>query len=166
MADKDLLINEKVEFSGVFNFEEAYAYAFNWFKDEGYGLIEEKYKEKVGGSGRDIEFEWSASKGVSDYFKVEIKVKVRVDGLTDVEVEMDGKKKKSNKGRMDIGIKGILVKDPESKWDESPWYKFLRDVYSKYIIPSRIDAMEDRVKDGVKEFKEKMKLFFEISGKR
>lgn len=166
MAEKDLLINEKVEFNGVFDFEEAYAYAFEWFKEEEYGLIEEKYKEKVVGNGRDIEFEWSATKRISDYFKIEIKTKVRVDGLTDVEVEAEGKKKKSNKGRIEIGIKGVLIKDPDSKWDSTPFYKFLRDIYSKYIIPGRIDQMEDRVKDDVRDFKEKMKLFFEISGKR
>ncbi|MEK6856165.1 MAG: hypothetical protein AABX66_03350 [Nanoarchaeota archaeon] len=166
MADKDLLINEKVEFNGVFSFEEAYAYAFNWFKDEGFGLIEERYSEKVTASGRDIKFEWSAKKGSSDYFDIDLKVKVEVEGLSDVEVEIEGKKKKSNKGKIAFGIKGVLVKDPSSAWDESPFYKFLRDVYNKYIIPGRIDSMEDRVKDDVRDFKEKMKIFFEISGKR
>lgn len=166
MADKDLLISEKVEFSGVFSFEDAYSYAFDWFREEGYGLIEEKYKEKVTANGRDIEFEWAATKQLSDYFQINIKVKTRVSDLSDVEVESEGRKKKSNKGRIEIGVKGILVKDPESKWDESPLYKFLREVYNKYIIPGRIDSMEDRAKDDVRDFKEQMKLFFEISGKR
>jgi len=166
MADKDLLIGEKVDFNGVFNFEEAYAYAFNWFRDEGYGLVEEKYSEKVTANGRDIRFEWSASKTISDYFKIEMKVKVEVEGLTDVEVEIEGKKKKSNKGKISFGIKGVLTKDIGSKWDVSVFYQFLRDVYNKYIIPSRVDKIEDRVRDDVQDFKEKMKVFFEISGKR
>jgi hypothetical protein len=166
MADKDLLIREEVEFNGVFSFDEAYAYAFNWFRDESYGLVEDRYSEKVTSGGRDIKFEWSATKRKSDYFKVELNVKVEVLGLTDVEVEADGKKKKSNKGKFKFAIKGFLVKDPDSKWDETPWYQFLRNTYNKYIIPGRIDKMEDSVFDDVQDCKEKMKLFFEISGKR
>lgn len=166
MAEKDLVIKEKLEHSGVFNFEEAYAYAFRWFKDESYGLVEDKYSEKVSGNARDIKLEWKATKQISDYFKIDIGIKMEVEGLTDVEVEIDGKKRKSNKGKISIELKGVLVRDPESKWDVSPFYRFMRDVYNKYIVPRRADEMEDRVKDDVRDFKENMKLFFELSGKR
>ncbi|MBI3334074.1 hypothetical protein HYZ97_01175, partial [Candidatus Pacearchaeota archaeon] len=152
--------------TGVFSFEDAYAYAFSWFKDESYGLIEEKYSEKVSGTARDINFEWKGSKQLSDYFKIEISFKTEVVGLTDVEVEIDGKKKKSNKGKIMIDIKGALVRDPDSKWDVSPFYRFIRDLYNKYIIPGRGEAMEGLVMSDVQNLKEKLKLFFELSGKR
>ena len=54
--------------------------------------------------------------------------------LTDVEVEIDGKKKKMNKGKAGLEIKGILTRDPDSKWDTSAFYSFIRDIYNKYII--------------------------------
>ena len=63
-------------------------------------------------------------------------------------------------------IKGVLVRDPDSAWDAKPFYKFIRDVYNKYIIPGRVDVMEDKVRSDVKDFKEQIKAFLELSGKR
>lgn len=166
MAEKDIVLKEKLEHSGVFNFEEYYSYAFQWFRDESYNVIEEKYNEKLTAGGKDILFEWKATKKLSEYFKIEIAIKVETIGLTEVEVEIEGKKKKSNKGRVITEIKGALIKDPESKWDSTVVYKFMRDIYNKYVIPARIDALEDKVQGDVIGFKEKLKAFLELSGKR
>ena len=166
MAEKDQLIKEKLEQVGLFSFDDLYSYAYTWFKEEGYGVTEEKYSEKHSGGSKDITVEWKCARGMSDYFKAEIGVKFDVSGLTDVEVEYEGKKKKTNKGRVSIDIKGTLIQDPQSKWDETPTYKFMRDLYMKYIIPGRVDTMEDKVKGGVRDFKEALKVFLESSGRR
>lgn len=166
MAEKDLLIKEKLEHVGLFSFDDLYSYAYGWFKEEGYGVTEEKYSEKHSNGAKDITVEWKCAKGMSDYFKVEIGVKFEVLGLIEVEVEQEGKKKKTNKGRVTIEAKGVLVQDPSSKWDESPTYKFMRELYSKYIIPGRVDTMEGKVGGDVRDFKEKLKIFLESTGRR
>ena len=166
MAEKNILLKETLEHNGIFSFSELYEYAYKWFKEESYGVIEEKYKEKVSGNARDIEFEWKCTKQVSDYFKMEIGVITESTGLTDVEAEVEGKKKKMNKGRIRIDFKGTLVRDPESKWDVSPFYRFLRDLYNKYVIPSTVDTQEDNVKKDVKDVKETLKAFLELQGRR
>ena len=166
MGIKDVLIKEKLEDSGIFTFDEVYSYAYTWFKDEGFTLVEEKYQEKVTGNAREIKFEWVGTKDLSDYFKEELKVKVEVEAMTDVEVEIDGKKKKSNKGKIKFEVKGTLISDKASKWEASPFYAFWREVYNKYLISARVDALEDKVKDDVVDFKEKIKALLENSGKR
>lgn len=167
MADKDQLVKEKVEHTGVFDFKNFYTYAHSWLRDkEDYGVVEEKYSEKVSGDAREITIEWKATKKMSDYFKVEIGVKIEVKDLKDVEVEIDGKKSKMNKGKVSVEIKGTLVKDPDSKWDTTPTNRFFRDIYNRYIIPGRIDAMQGKVVGDVISFKEELKAFLELSGKR
>ena len=166
MVEKDVIIKEKLDHSGVFSFSEFYEYAHSWFKNELYGVVEEKYSEKVSDKGRDIDIEWRAMKKVSDYFKLEHTIKMNIKGLIDVEVEIGGKRKKMNKGSIAMEIKGILVKDWESKWDTNAFFRMLREVYNKYIIPGRVDAMEDKVMDDVRTFKEEIKAFLELTGKR
>jgi len=166
MVEKEQLIKEKFEHNGLCDFAALYGFAHNWLKDKDYGVIEEKYAEKVSGNSRNITIEWKASKGLSDYFKMEHKIKFEVEGLTDVEVEIDGTKKKMNKGLVRVEIKGNLLKDPKSKWETSAFYKFLRDVYNKYIIPQRIDTVEDMVKDDVREFKDQLKAFLDLKTRR
>lgn len=166
MAEKDLLIKEKVETSGLFDFAGFYSYAYGWFKYEEYVVVEDEYTEKVTGNERDMVIKWKARKKVSDYFAIEIAIKYEVRNLVEVEVEIDGKKKKMNKGRMTAEIKGTLVKDWESGWDSSSWYKFLREVYDKYIIPNRIENMEERVFKEVWDFKDAIKSYLQLSAEK
>ena len=167
MVEKDQIIKEKLEHSGLFNFSDLYTYMHTWLKSNLYGVNEERYSEKVSGAARDISFGWKATKKVSDYFKIEDTIKVDVNGLTEVEVEIDGKKKKMNKGKITIEITGVLIKDQKNTWDETyPVYKFLREVYDKYIIPQRIDFMVEKVEDDVRAFKDEVKAYLELTGRR
>ena len=166
MPEKDLIIKEKVEHTGLFDFPAFYSYAHSWFVNELYGVIEEKYSEKVSGNKRDLLIEWKATKKFSDYFKIEIAVKYEITEMTEVEAEIDGKTKKMNKGKVVAEIKGTLIKDHESKWESSAFSKFMREFYNKYIIPTRVFAMNNKTEDDTKKFKEELKAFLELTGRR
>ncbi len=166
MVEKEQLIKEKFDHSGIFDFKGIYSYAFQWLQDEGYGVIEDKYSEKISGNARDINVEWTLSRTLSDYFKIEAKIKFEVSGLTDVEVEIDGQRKQTNKGKISMEIKALLNRDPESKWDTNPFSRFLRDLYDKYVIPKRINDMRYTVIEDMQDFKEELKAYLELSGRR
>jgi len=168
MVDKKQVIKEKVDYQGVFNFKDFYKYAHQFFKNENYdAVIEEKYEEKLASPDeRNIKIEWNAQKSISDYFKIRIDAKFEITNMINVEVEIDGKRKKMNKGGISVDIKGTLIRDPESKWEVTPFYKFIREIYDKYIIPTRIAQQEEKVSSDVIAFKEHLKSFLEIYGKR
>ncbi len=166
MAEKELVIEENFDHSGIFDFNAFYKFMHGWLDDEGFGVIERRYSEKISGNTRDIAFEWFATKAVSDYFRIEIKMKFEAEKLNDVEVEIDGDKKKMNKGKVKGKFEAALVKDPDSKWDRAPFTRFMRDVYNKYIIPARIGNMQEEVRKYVITFKEAIKRFLELSGRR
>ncbi|MEK6908758.1 MAG: hypothetical protein AABX23_01765 [Nanoarchaeota archaeon] len=167
MAEKDVILKEKIKYSGYGKFSDIYSYAHDWMKQEGFGIVEEQYTEKVKGSSKDVEVVWKASKQVTDYFKMEIDLKWRILGMEDVEVEIDGKKKKMNKF-MELGIelKGSLIKDYKNEWNKSATTKFFKEIYNKFVIPSRTDQMKDGVEKVVQDFKEEMKALLELTGKK
>lgn len=167
MAEKDVILKEKIKYSGYGKFSDAYSYAHDLLKGDGFGVIEEQYTEKVKGNSKDVEVSWKASKQITDYFKMELDIKWRVLGLESVEVEVDGKKKKMDKF-MDLGIeiKGTLVMDYKNEWNKSATTKFFKDIYNKFVIPSRTEQMKDRVESAVQGFKEEMKALFELTGKK
>lgn len=166
MAERDMLLKEKVDSTGIFDFKGFYGFAHNWFKEKGYGVDEEKYSEKVSGNARDITIEWKATKKLSDYFKIEHKIEFRIEKMTDVEVEIDGVQKQMNKGKVEMTIKANLVQDPDSKWDKTPTYRFFRDLYSKFVIPTRVDDLRGLVIGDAQGFKEQLKAFLDLQGKR
>ena len=166
MAQKDLIIREKISHSGVFSFGSFYGFMHGWLKEEGYGVTEEKYGEKIGGDSRDISADWKATKDLTEYFRIELKINMKVNGLSDVEVEIDGTKKQMQKGEVEVDLGGFLIRDPDSAWDGNPFLRFLRDVYNKYIISARIEDMEGKVDTVIKDLKEELKAFLELSGRR
>jgi len=167
MAEKDILLKEKLDHTGIFDFAAFYGFAHIWWKDHLYdGVVEEKYSEKVSGSTKDIFIEWKATKRLSDYFKIEQAIKFVISNLTDVEVEIEGKRKKMNKGKIAVEIQGRIIRDPDSKWDRTPLMRFLREVYNKYVIPGRVESIEIKIITDTKSWKDDLKAYLELTGKR
>jgi len=166
MAEKDTVFKQKIKHTGYASFKDLYSFLYEWLNNEGYSISEESYSEKISGDTKNIEIDWKASRKVSDYFKFTIKVGWRVLGLKEVEVQRQGKKIKTNLGNFELKISGILEKDYEDKWENSPFFKFLRGVYDKYIIKSRIDEYGDKLVGNADELVSQCKAYFSLEGKK
>ena len=86
-------------------------------------------------------------------------------GMKDAEVEIEGKKVKTNKGEVEIVFKANIIKDYEKRWEDKPLWKFLRGIYEKYIIRETIDEFEDDLEDDVKDMIKDLKAFLRIPAK-
>ncbi len=164
MVEKDKITEEKVKRSGIFDFKDTYQFAYRWLRDEDYDVEEKKYIEDVGADSKKVEIKWEATKKITDYFKIELKLDWRVLGLVNVEVEKDGKKIKTNKGGFELKISGTLIRDYQSSWDRNPMYKFLRGIYDKYIILGTVKKYEMKVFTEVETLAEEIKAFLTIEG--
>ncbi len=168
MVEKDKLLLEKLKYAGLGDLKATYKFARDWFVEEGFGVIEESYAEKISGSGsKEFEIKWVAGKKITDYFRITIRLKWIVIGVSDVEVEIDGRKKKMNKiADLTMEIQGVLEKDYSGKWEGTGMQKFFQELYHKYIIPQRTDEKEEQTVETVQNFKEEMKAFLELTGRK
>ena len=164
MVEKDKITEEKVKFSGIFEFKDTYQFVYNWLVDEDYTVEEEKYSETISGDTKGIEINWKATKKVSDYFRNEIKLGWRIIGMSNVEVEKNGKKIKMNKGNIELKIVGSLSRDYMGKWDSNASMKFLRGGYDKYIIEGTMKGYNGKVFGDVSMIAEQLKAFLAIEG--
>jgi hypothetical protein len=86
--------------------------------------------------------------------------------MSEVEVEENGKKIKTNKGEVKIVTKAIVKRDYEETWDKSPFYKTLRGIYDKYIMRTTAEEYEDTLTAKAQSFVEDTKAFLNLEGKR
>jgi hypothetical protein len=163
---KSTVYEEVIKHKGYFNYSELYNFCYRWLKDEQYLVREEKYSEKITSGGKEIEIKWSAFKKVTDYFRNNITIKWHIITMTDAEIEVNGKKEKTNKGDLKLTFTAELERDYEQKWEENPTYKFLRGVYDKYVLKTMIDQYEDRLWDKTESFVENTKAFLMLEGKK
>ncbi|MBM3247013.1 hypothetical protein FJZ17_00515 [Candidatus Pacearchaeota archaeon] len=167
MAERDNILGAKVKHNGVFDFKETYRILYEWLVSQGYDMNEKTYKEVIGAGGaKELEIEWEAIRKVSDYFRFLLKVDWKIIGMTSVEVEIDGVKQKMNKGQFEIGVKAILIKDYENRWENRPIWKFLRGLYDKYVIKERQDQYEGKLIGEMDEFLAQCKAYLALTGRR
>ncbi len=167
MAEKDTIFSSSVKYNGVFSFKDVYKFCYEWLKEEtGLDISEDKYKEKLTGDSKNIDVEWTGEKKVTDYFKFEIKVGFEIKDLTKVEIVQDNRKVQTNKGGVKISVKGILVRDYQGKFETNAFQKFLRSIYEKWVITSRIDQMEEELVGGCDDFLGQTKAYLDLEGKK
>ena len=167
MPEKETIFSSSIRFNGIFSFKDFYNFCFQWLTEEtGQEISEKKYKEKLSGEQKEIKIEWEGGRKLTDYFKFEINVKFEVTQLKEVEITQGREKIKTNKGDIKINVKGILVRDYNGKFESSAWKKFLRGIYEKWVIPSRIEQFEDKIAGDCNEFLSQTKAYLDLEGKK
>jgi len=165
--EKDKIFSSKVKYEGIMDFKEFYKFCYQWLSEEAaLDIIEKKYSEKISGDAKNIKVEWDGSRKVTDYFKFLIEVKFEVLNLTSVEITKDGKKLKMNNGSVEVTVKGTLIRDYEGKFEKTPMRKFLRGIYEKWVIYSRVKEYEEKLIGDCNEFLSQAKAFLDLEGKR
>ncbi len=167
MTEKETIYSSSVKYQGLFDFSDFYQFCYDWLTEE-FGLFVEegKYVEKIKGDSKDIDIEWVGIKEVTDYFKFQVKVEYKILGLKKVEVEKNGVKTKTNEGSIKLKVKGILLRDYKGKFESNAFQKFLRSIYEKWVIPSRVEAYEEKLAGKTDEFLGQVKAYLDLEGKR
>jgi len=168
MAEKETIFSSKIKSSGIFLFSNFYKFCYQWLTDEtGLDVSENKYKEKLSGNSKNIEIEWTGTDKVTDYFKFEVKVTFKIEDLTEVEIQQPGGAKiKTNKGAVEIAVKGNLIRDYDGKFEKGWVSKFWRGIYEKWVIPSRIKQFENKLAEKCDEFLNQAKAYLDLEGKK
>lgn len=164
---KDTKFNSKIKYAGIFDFKEFYQFCFKWLKGEmDLKVIEEEYEEKLKGNEKELKIKWKCTAKVADYFEYEVQVEFEIKRMIEVEINQGSSKVKTNQGEIKISVKGVMVKDPKGQFESSAKTKFMRGIYEKFIIPSRIKEYEDKLAMQCDEFLGQAKAFLDLEGKR
>jgi len=168
MGEKETIFSSTIKYVGVFSFVDFYKFCYEWVKEETAmdPLNETKYEEKLKGDEKEIVIVWKGEKKLTDYFRFDAEVKFEIKKLKNIEVVQSGKKIKTNEGSVKLGIKGVLVKDYKGKFEMSAFNKFLRSIYEKWVIPSRIEEFKGKIAGSCDEFLSQAKSYLDLEGKR
>lgn len=166
MSEKEILFSSKVKHAGVFSFAAFYKFCYDWLVEEtGLLLQETRYTEKIKGDVKEIDVEWEGFKKLTDYFKFEMKVKFKVLGLKEVQIKKGDATIKTNEGQVEVAVKSTLVRDWQGNFEKTSFQKFLREIYDKWVIPSRIDQLEGKIIGDSDEFLGEAKAWLALEGK-
>lgn len=167
MTEKNVVFSSKIGYDGIFSFPDFYKFCYGFLSDDlGFLTIEDAYKEKISGDAKELEVKWKSTNKIDDYFMHEIKIEFRIFNMKNIEVEKEGGRKKMNKGIVEIKVKGTVITDYRGEYTTSPVRRFMRNVYEKWIIPSRIEKVEEKLFGDCDEFLKQAKAYLDLEGKR
>jgi hypothetical protein len=169
MAEEETVFqSSKVSYTGIFSFKDFYAFCYNWLRDETQisEFSEDKYSEKLAGDAKNIDIEWTGTRNLTDYFRFKIKVTFTIKNLVQVKVKKEGVEMDTNKGIVDLKVKGIIVKDYQNKFEMTAFKKTLRGFYEKYIIQPAVKEFKGKIAADCDEFMTQAKSFLDLEGRR
>lgn len=167
MAEKDKVYSSKIKYEGVFDFKAFYKFCHQWLTEEtSLSVTEEEYSEKIKGDAKEIDVKWKGKKDISDYFGFETGVSFKILNLKNVEVNQGGRKIKSNEGSVELKMTSNIVRDPQGKFETTPFMKFVRGIYEKWVINARISEIEEKIDGDSDKFLTQAKAWLDLEGKK
>ena len=169
MSEKEKVYGSKIKYGGTFKFTDAYEYAYLWLIEKDFDVVEDQYMEKITGpETRNLTIKWTAKKKFSDYFQYELNIEFKLVAMSKTEItDPNGKKISANKGTFEVIIKGNLIKDRNNKFDpESGWDRWMQKIYEKWILPDRIEYLQEETMKLCDDFLAAMRNHFEMWARR
>ncbi|MBI4152678.1 hypothetical protein HY495_03130 [Candidatus Woesearchaeota archaeon] len=157
-----------LRYNGLFDFDGMYAAIIDWAKNYGYLWFERSYKHKVPGpQGAELEFEWVMTKNITEYINYNILIIVHTWDTKEVEVEIDGKKKKLTQSRLYIILQGTLEIDWQKRFAEGgKMAKLLGKWTLKVKTPELEGVYADQLYYRLWNLHALLKKFFDLQSKK
>ncbi len=163
MSEMRLIIDhEKLNYEGLFSITELYQLIDNFFREKGFDKREVMNEEHIRAEGKYIRLELMPWKKITDYINHIVRVEIKMFGITDVEVEKDKHKLRLNKGQIKIIFDAYLETDYEHRWEQRPFYFFLRTIFDKFIYSAYTNEAIGQLKETTYELKDVIKGFLNL----
>lgn len=118
---------------------------YDWFGDKQFDYYEIKNNKKIVTYGYERAYEIHAEREETGYTRHDIDVEIRVYHGEDIEVIVNGEKKKKTKvGLIVIDIRPKLILDWQKKW-ETGVKKKTRKFFNEYILKGYVLEQLDKV---------------------
>ena len=163
MPERRLVVDkERITYEGLFSVKEVMDIILSWLSDKGYLPIDKHHKESVKPEGKFIEFESWPYKKVTDYAKNIIVIRLICTELKDVAIDVEGKKKKLNQGKLQIVFDAYLETDYEARWETKPVFYVIRLMFEKYVYTPFLSGFERNLKNDVYHLKSQIKGYLNL----
>lgn len=141
---KTLSFGDKIAYEGLIDIRIFYDLVNKWFTDRTYDTNEVLNMEQHFESGLQLTIENVPSKHLSDYAKIEHRIRIEMNELQEVKAKVEGEEKKLWKGSLSISIDTFLVTDKENRMGSDPMTFFIRTLVEKYFIRGTIDKYKEQ----------------------
>lgn len=163
MAERTLVVDHlKLRYEGLFSVAELFNLIGTFFVESGWGWQEPLNQEEVTPDGKQVYIIMEPDKSVSDFYKMQMRIKIIGTDLHEMEVEHDQQKLLLDHGVLHITFDGYLLADRKNKYQKKPWRWFLGLVFSKYFFYDHEKKFENWLEEEVATLHDAIKKYLNM----
>ncbi len=163
MSEVKVLINRKpLAYEGLFRTDELSGLIKRFGRERGYFVVERLSEEHALAHGKDIIFELSLIKTLSDYAKGVLSLDIRITGLTDRVVTIDKEKRKYQQARVDIHTSARLETDYRGRWEGDGFGFLFRVISDKFIRHGVIHELDTQIRNDCLALQEEIRALLNL----
>ena len=161
------LIPTRIHFKGLYDLDGLYHFMSNWLRQRRYELHESIYKSRP----PELEIRWTAERRTTGFVMEVITVYYHSWGEYDLDVTVNGKKKKMTNARFILTINGAIKAPYEDmfgkpKWTQNAIERRLLDLFRKWFARRELEAVyEDTLYYEMYKFHGAIKDFLNLEAK-
>ncbi len=163
MAERTVVTkDERVSYEGIFDIKDTIKMLKKACEEKTLDCVEQKHVESVTDKGRYITINFAIGQALTDYAKEEIPCGFKVSEMKNKLVEIKGKKRTMQTGKVEVKFDGILRTDYEGRWEMKPGPYFLRTLFEQFIYPAYLSRQKKKIKSDVEHLKNSLKTYFNL----
>ena len=139
---KIVVDHDKIEYNGPFDANGLFRMISQFMFERGFDFKQDKDFEISSSVGKSIEWQVSPWKRITDYIRYFVKIRVLVTEMVKIDMTIDGKKKKADKGKVIIIMDAFIEYDYESYWQHKPLLYFIQTIYDYFVFKPYSEKFE------------------------
>ncbi len=160
MTERRIVIDQlKFSYEGLFNVEELYSTIVQWFYEKGWDWQEDMNQEQVTPQGKHIRIVLSPWKNLSDFHREEMKIKIVLSNVKEVDVEFEGKTLRMHQGLIKIIFDGYLKTDRKGWWSNNIFTWWATYIFDRLLMREHFEKAVAWVESDVQDVYEKIKVY-------
>ncbi|MEE9525211.1 MAG: hypothetical protein V3V78_01220 [Candidatus Woesearchaeota archaeon] len=163
MSEKQLVIDGlELHYDGLFDLKELLKAIDKYTRAKGYSKSEKRRQELVKKTGKEFSIELRPTKLKTEYYTLQIKIRINISNLEEAMVVKDDKKKKLNKGHVVMIFDAWAITDYEHRWAKKPYYYFGLILVDRFFKKMHSDKFHGEVIDDTHYIHENIKAHLSL----
>ena len=152
----------RLNYEGPFDANALYRHITGFIKERGFDLWVQKEFEHDTKMGKQIEWQIRPWKQISDNLRYLIKARILIYNYNKVDAVVDKKKVKIGSGKVHIYFDGYAEMDQLNRWENFPFFQFLRSIYLNFVFKAYTERFEQRLTHDMNHLYNSVEQFFNV----
>jgi hypothetical protein len=162
MERRLIVAPRKIAYEGYFKARDVYRIIQEYLLERGYDIDEKRNEEFLRPQGKYSLWISENPLKINDYVQYVINIVLIKENLVDTTIEIEGKKRNTQHGKISILIRGFLETDYEKRWENKAWRWYFRILVDKYFLKTKLHDEGEGLKEHVGSLGQALKDYFNM----